>query len=211
MPRDIPVLLLIPPICALIGWLTNLIAVQMIFRPRRPISFLGLTLVGVIPKRKSDLAQKIGETVEKELISHHDVHDAVDTPGFREEILDAVIAAIDRFIEKTLGGNPIVSVVLAGDVAMKVKEIVKDEVRGVLPGIMEDLFEKMERRLDFKEIVRRKIEEYDLAHLEEIIYAIAARELRFIEVLGGILGFLVGLAQVALLLALRGSAAGVPY
>ena len=40
-----------------------------------------------------------------------------------------------------------------------------------------------------------------MAKLEAIVLQIASRELRFIVVLGGVLGFLVGLAEVALLLA----------
>ena len=62
------------------------------------------------------------------------------------------------------------------------------------------MFEKVEGKLDFKEIVRKKIEEYDFIKLEQIIYKIASRELRYIEVFGGILGFIVGLAQVGIII-----------
>ena len=194
------VLWIIPPVSALIGWITNYIAVKMIFRPKEPVSVLGLKIWGLIPKRKSDLARKIGETVEKELISHQDLHKIVNTGEFHEEVLRSVVDAIEKFIEQKLGTNPIVSLMLNGDIAGQIKEIVKDELREMLPEFIEKIFQKMEDRLDFKEIVRSKIEGFDLSRLERIIYNIAAKELRSIEIFGGILGFVVGLVQVVIIL-----------
>ena len=197
---NVLVLWLIPPISALIGWITNYIAVKMIFRPKKPVSFLGLKIWGLIPKRKSDLATKIGETVEKELISHQDIHKIVNTGDFHEEVLRSVMNAIEQFIEQKLGTNPIVSLILNGEVAGQIREIVKEELREMLPDFMENMFQKVEGRLDFKEIVRNKIEGFDLSRLEQIIYNIAAKELRSIEIFGGILGFVVGIIQVVIIL-----------
>lgn len=194
------VLWCIPPISALIGWITNYIAVKMIFRPRKPIRFLGITILGLIPKRKSDLARKIGETVENELISHKDIHRVVNTPEFHEEILVSISKVIDSFIEKKLGANPLVAMMLSGEMAVQIKESLKQELRDFLPEFMENMFGKIETKLNFKEIVQDKIESFDLMKLEKIIYNIAAKELRAIEVFGGVLGFVVGLVQIAIIL-----------
>jgi uncharacterized membrane protein YheB (UPF0754 family) len=190
----------IPPISAIIGWITNYIAVKMIFRPRKPIFFFGIKILGLIPKRKSDLARKIGETVEKELISHQDIHRAVNTPEFHEEIITSISNVIDNFIEQKLGANPLVAMMLSGEMAVQIKESLKNELRDFLPGFMENMFGKIENRLNFKEIVQNKIESFDLMKLEKIIYNIAAKELRAIEIFGGVLGFVVGLFQVAIIL-----------
>ncbi len=194
------VYLMIPLISALIGWITNFIAVKMIFRPHAPVSVFGIVFWGLIPKRKSALAKKIGETVEHELISHQDIHTVVNTPAFHEEILRSVMLAIDRFIEQKLGSSPIVSLILSNEATGVIKEMIKNELRGMLPGFMEDIFEKVEHRLDFKEIVQKKIEQFDMIKLENIVYKIAAKELHAIEILGGVLGFIVGLIQVGILI-----------
>jgi uncharacterized membrane protein YheB (UPF0754 family) len=52
-----------PFVGALIGWLTNYLAIKMLFRPRQPRFIFGL-LCRVIPRRQRDLALKIGEVVE---------------------------------------------------------------------------------------------------------------------------------------------------
>jgi uncharacterized membrane protein YheB (UPF0754 family) len=70
------------------------------------------------------------------------------------------------------------------------------------PEFMERVVAKVEHRLDISEIVRTKVERFDLSKLESIIYEVSARELKTIEVLGGVLGFLVGLGQVAIMVVL---------
>ncbi len=196
-------------VSALIGWFTNHLAVKMIFRPRKPVRILWFRFIGLIPKRKADLARRIGETVEKELISHHDIHTVVKSARFREEILDAIVMQIEQFIYVTLGSSHLVALALSGETAAKIKQVVRKELGRTLPGIIEDLFEKVESQLDFKEIIRAKIEAFDLSQLETIIYAIAARELKAIEMIGGLLGFMIGIGQVALLVLLNGGCAAI--
>jgi len=50
-------IIFIPLIGAIIGLLTNWIAVKMLFHPRKEI----FGIQGVIPKRKKDIARRIGE------------------------------------------------------------------------------------------------------------------------------------------------------
>ena len=61
-------LLIIPFIGAGIGWITNVVAIRMLFRPKEPIKVGGITLQGVLPKRQKELAKAIALAVEKELL-----------------------------------------------------------------------------------------------------------------------------------------------
>ncbi|NDC78344.1 MAG: DUF445 family protein, partial [Chitinophagia bacterium] len=53
----------IPVISAFIGWVTNWVAIKMLFHPRRPIRFLGLTVQGIFPKRQRQFAERLGRMV----------------------------------------------------------------------------------------------------------------------------------------------------
>ena len=55
-------LFLMPVISALIGWGTNVIAIRMLFWPRKPVP-IPLTrweLWGLLPKRQAEIASSIG-------------------------------------------------------------------------------------------------------------------------------------------------------
>lgn len=195
---SIYLLISIPVISALIGWITNFLAIKMIFRPHKPFRFLGITIQGILPRRKADLAVQIGETVEKELISHNDIKKAIDNPEFHKELSSSVVEAIDKVIVNKLGSNPMLAMFLSGDMVASIKGMLADEVEKEVPGFMEKMFERMEDYIDFKELVSRKVNEFDMDQLEKIVYDIASRELKTIEILGAVLGFFVGLVQLAI-------------
>lgn len=65
---------------ALIGYVTNYIAVKMLFRPYRAVKLGGRALPftpGVIPKNKSRIAKACGTAVEGSLFSKEDIKDAI--------------------------------------------------------------------------------------------------------------------------------------
>ena len=49
--------------------------------------------------------------------------------------------------------------------------------------------------MNIKEIVENKVNDLDLIELENIILSVADKELKHIELLGLILGFLIGIVQ----------------
>lgn len=198
--------ILIPIVGALIGWVTNYLAVKMIFHPRRPLRFLGLRIQGLVPRRQSDLAAKIGQTVESRLLTHEDIQEALRSPEVVAEIERAIEDQVEIFIRDKLGKNPMIAMFLQGGMARNVRGMLTDQMKAAVPGLIDRFFERAQPGLNLKSIVQHRIEEFDLATLESIIYSIASRELRVIVILGGVLGFVVGLGQVLILwLSLPGS------
>ena len=107
----------LPLIAALIGWFTNYIAVKMIFRPRHEIRFAGIRIIGLIPKRKHDLAIKIAETVEKELISHKDIRAILQNEDFHVHAGDLIKQKVDGFIIEKLGNNRLLAMFITPDMS----------------------------------------------------------------------------------------------
>ncbi len=189
----------IPLISALIGWITNYIAVKMIFRPRREIHCAGFRLIGLIPKRKHDLACKIAETIEKELISHRDIREVLQTEDFHLNTARVIKKRIEDFINEKLAANPLLAFVVIPEVSGKLTDMLMEELQKEIPGLIDSLFESVEKKIDFRKIIQTKIDGFDLTRFESIIYSIAAKELKSIEILGGVLGFIVGLVQLLII------------
>ncbi|HEX2955202.1 MAG TPA: DUF445 family protein [Chitinispirillaceae bacterium] len=197
----IAVLILIPVISALIGWITNYIAVKMIFRPRNEICIFGIRIQGLIPKRKQDLAVKIAHTVEKELISHKDIREVLKSEDFHLQTSDVIRQKIEGFILTKASGNPLVAMFVTPEITSRLSTTIMDELQNEIPGVIDSILEKVETKIDFREIIQKKIEQFDSSKLESIVYNIASRELKAIEILGGVLGFLVGIIQLLLMMA----------
>jgi hypothetical protein len=199
---DLLFLISIPIISALIGYVTNYIAVAMLFRPHRPVSILGLRLQGLVPRRQKEIAQSLGAMIERDLFSQADIKEAlrgVDSSGEASTFLNE---QIDSFVEKLTAQNPMIGMFMQGPLLEQVKGLLRDQLSEKFPSLIERVVERAEHKLDISEIVRQKVESFDLTKLEAIIHEVSARELKTIEVLGGVLGFIVGLVQVGLMVAL---------
>jgi len=98
---------LAPPLLgAFIGYLTNSIAIRMLFRPLRPWHVLGLRVPltpGIIPARRGELAERMGETVGRHLLTADDVARVLGQEGFRRTLRRAVQEKLSDFAGRELG------------------------------------------------------------------------------------------------------------
>jgi uncharacterized membrane protein YheB (UPF0754 family) len=190
----------IPAISGLIGWLTNYIAVKMIFRPRKQINLFGIKIHGLLPRRQEDLAEKIGEVVEEHLVSIEDIHKTVNEPDFHKRLISRINDKINEFLTQKLAQvNPMISAFLTGELLEKINLKLTEQMTEILPELIEEFIIHFENRLNFKELVKNKIKNFDIIKLENIIISISSKELKAIEIFGGILGFLIGIIQVLLI------------
>ena len=196
-----PILLLLPVIASLIGWFTNYLAVKMLFHPRIPFHFLGISMQGVCPKRQKQLAEKLGKLVAEELFSIQEVTLKLKELATSEESMDLVGKRIEKTIrEKLVKSFPMLAMFLTDDMVEKVTNLFKAELQDFLAESAQDIGNKLEESLDVKELVREKVEAFSSDKLEEILFSIMRKEFRFIEMIGAVLGFLIGCVQVGLTL-----------
>lgn len=188
-----------PIIAGLIGWFTNFIAVKMLFHPKKPVKILFFTVQGIFPKRQALLAEKLGEVVAKELFSSEDLLSQIKKID-HSSTLAIIETRLDEFINVKLSASmPMLSMFLNDDIKAKIKNTLLGEIESMLPEIIDTYGEKMIAGINIKSTVQEKVMNFSTDKLEEILYSIMKKEFRFIEVLGAVLGFLIGIIQVLLL------------
>ncbi|MCK9225214.1 MAG: DUF445 family protein [Candidatus Muirbacterium halophilum] len=188
-----------PVISCFIGWVTNYIAVKMLFHPRKKINLGIISIQGIFPKRQKELAENLGEVIQKELISHNDFNNVVDNQEFHDKIKNLVEDYFVKFIkDKAIDINPMLPMFLNQEVINKIKYLVGVEFEKFLPEIIETIKFQVESTLNTKDLVKKKVEELSFDKLEDILFTIMKKEFRFIEIIGGVLGFLIGIIQSAL-------------
>ena len=203
MPLD-PVLqtwVLVPAIGGVIGWVTNWIAVKMIFRTIRAQKILGLRVQGLVGRRQPELARAIGRVVGSHLVEHKDVLQALQKLDF-----DAMLAGV---IEKGLAPKvqelrslPLIGGFLTEE---RVRDLQKAIQKGVLShreALLDEIEKGLARGLDVPALVEQKVAAFPVEKLELLILEVADRELKTITWLGGVLGVIIGFGQ-AWLTALR--------
>jgi uncharacterized membrane protein YheB (UPF0754 family) len=147
------------------------------------------------------LAEKLGKLVAEELFSIQEVTLKLKELATSEESMDLVGKRIEKTIrEKLVKSFPMLAMFLTDDMVEKVTNLFKAELQDFLAESAQDIGNKLEESLDVKELVREKVEAFSSDKLEEILFSIMRKEFRFIEMIGAVLGFLIGCVQVGLTL-----------
>lgn len=181
---------------SMIGWVTNYIAIKMLFRPYKEINLGIFKIQGLIPKRKHEIGLSLAETIQNELISMADITERLSNANIEV----AMEKVIDDILEKKLATEittkfPMLAMFLNESTLNKIKEIIKNSIMENKDQIIGMLFETLEKNVNFKEIIVEKVDAFSLEELERIIFSLAKKELKHIEVIGAILGGLIGVAQ----------------
>jgi uncharacterized membrane protein YheB (UPF0754 family) len=190
----------IPLITAFIGWMTNRVAIKMLFHPRRPINLFGLRWQGLVPRRQPEMARRAAEIIEREVLSQHLLRHEMEAIDFEEYIGTFTRRVIHDKLGDKLRAVPFIGPFLNEATLSKLAALAGDEMKKQAPYLKNRIATEMEARLPIRNLVETRIASFELEKLEEIINKIAAREFRAIETLGAVLGFIIGLLQLLLFL-----------
>ena len=187
---------LLPLIAGLIGWFTNYIAVLMLFRPRHPVKIFGLRFQGIFPKRQKYLAEQLGSLVADELLSSGDIKERLLGGDNLDTIVKMVEYKIDDYLLNTFPDKyPITSIFFGAKRKAQIKNDLLEEVHVAIPELLSSYADNIDQQIDVKDMVREKVEALDPLMLEKLLNSILKKEFRFIEVIGAVLGFMIGLIQ----------------
>ena len=194
--------LVIPVISAFIGWFTNWIAIKMLFHPKEPKKILGITFQGIFPKRQQQFAMKLGKLVSNELLSFTEIEEKISDPANVEKILPLLETHIDAFLrEKLTVEIPMIGMLIGDKTISQVKGVFLKELEELFPILMKQYMTTLENELNLEKIVIEKVGRFSSDKLEDILNQIMSTEFRFIEVIGAVLGFIIGLVQVLITVA----------
>jgi uncharacterized membrane protein YheB (UPF0754 family) len=119
-----------------------------------------------------------------------------------EEIMENFIEGMDKEAFKARVGEKIARAlteklifVPEAIVRQYVDQFIRERGDDLINDIGEKVVSEAIHKVDISKIVEEKIMAFELEQMEAIVMRIAKRELRYIEMLGGILGLFIGLAQ----------------
>jgi len=190
-------LLTIPIVSAFIGWITNWVAIKMLFHPREPKKFLGITIQGIFPKRQIQFAEKLGKLVSAEFLSFTDIEEKISSPDNLKKIMPMIDNHVDDFLRNRLSSEmPVISMFIGDKTIEKLKGAFMKEIELLFPQVMKQFAGNLKTELDLEHIVTEKVTNFSSDKLEEVLYQIMSKEFRFVELIGAVIGFIIGVLQI---------------
>lgn len=167
-------------LCAAIGYVTNWLAIKMLFWPREEKRVLGMRVPftpGLFVRRQSDFSTSVGALVERQFLTGEDLHSSVMNLIERGKI-DEILS----------GTNP----------------FVRNSVKKYFDKSTPESFRRDCRRIAVltrrSRVVSRAVADnvasMDVVDVEAMVMGIAEREARSITWLGAVLGAVIGTLQI---------------
>ena len=197
--------LLMVGVGALIGWFTNYLAIRLLFRPYNEINLVIFKLQGLIPKRRHEIAVNIAEVIETELISIREIGDKLDTSSFEYDDLDDFLDRLvkEKIKAELLEKNPFLKMFMNDGILNKMRDYIKKLILDNKEEIFQLLLKSIEKNVDLKGHIIEKMDNFSLREIEDIIIKISKKELKHIEILGGILGGIIAVFQYLIITIIR--------
>ena len=135
--KDILFWILPPIIGAFIGYVTNLVAIKMLFRPLKKVKLLGISLPftpGILPRERHKLAESIGRMVEQELLTSEVLRERLARTEVRGKIKDNLGAYTGQILTRPL------SLLLEDKSGLPISEMASDFVNSdVFDSFLEEI------------------------------------------------------------------------
>ncbi len=111
---------------AVIGYVTNYVAIKLLFRPYKPIKIGKITVFpqGVIPKEKDALAKKVGEVVKNYILSEEEIKKIITSKTVQNEIENFLDIKIKELLNKD-----ITEYITREEIAKKLSDIIMKVVK----------------------------------------------------------------------------------
>ena len=189
---------------AIIGYITNVVAVKLLFHPQKPVRIGPFTVQGLIPARIEDIGKRLANILSKDLTKRVLVEALREALG-KGLVRDLVEENIDRKLRETLARvHPAIPALIdtrgfAHQIALIVEQVV---VGGNSEQELTHIADQIANRIDLAKHAGQALENIDSRELEAMFREIAGKELRFVEISGALLGSLIGVINGILTLLL---------
>lgn len=189
---------MLPVLGAAIGWMANSLLIRLLFRPTTPINLFGLRIQGVLPKRRPELAKKLGKAVKENMVNLDQLTASLTDPANMEKISPLVEMHIDKFLKEKLPNEmPMISLLISDKTIGKLKAVFMGEINAMFPNLMEQYAGNLKEKIDLEKMVVDKLSSFSDAQVEAMLKSQMANELGKLKLCGAIVGLLIGLVMLS--------------
>ncbi len=195
-----------PLISGVVGYVTNVVAVRMLFDP---LEFWGIPPLlgwqGIIPRRAGKMASISVDVITQNLVSPQEMFSRLDAHRIADEMeepLNKIVAPLtERIMQKHA---PLIWASTPDAIKQMVYDKIKAEAPDTVNEMLDQVRQNMDRMFDISEMVITSLVR-DKQLLNRMFKEAADPEFRFIERSGFVFGFLFGIAQMSLWLFYKGA------
>jgi uncharacterized membrane protein YheB (UPF0754 family) len=192
--------LIMPAFGLIVGWITDWLALKLIFNPKRPIRILGIEFQGLFLKRRQEVAADYGALIADEIITADKVIAAIVQGPLSDRVFHMVSKQVQAALDRSVGvARPLMSLTIGTARYRRVKDMISEKVLERLPETMTYVEDYAREAMDVRNLLVQKMQQLDELQFEALIRPAFEQDEWILITVGALLGFVMGEAQALVL------------
>jgi uncharacterized membrane protein YheB (UPF0754 family) len=180
-----------------VGFLSDWLALTMLFRPHETTRYLGIPFKGILHQQREQITQDYAKILAKDLFSPDVLFEGILNGPTADKLFDTLQREVSRAIDEQTGiARPLVVLALGTKRYREMKQSLITVMLAKLPETMALAGDYATRTLDIENTIIEKMNALDTEQYEAILRPVFKDDELLMIAVGGILGGLVGELQV---------------
>lgn len=180
-----------------VGWLTNIVALRMIFSPTNPINILGLKIQGLFIKRQNEVSKGYAKLVSDNVMTMDNVFNQMFRGAGADRLAVIIAKHTQEGIDKTAGFNSSIIKLTSGtDTYDKIKEVAVRRFVEAAPEQVHVVFEYAQEALDIEETMYTRMSELPPDEFVDFLRPVFQEDEWKLILTGALLGMIAGCLQL---------------
>ncbi|GIX41268.1 MAG: hypothetical protein KatS3mg129_1001 [Leptospiraceae bacterium] len=185
----------------IVGYITNWLAILMIFRPLEPRKFIFIYYQGLFLKRQAEVSWELADVLDKRVFHAQNLITMFFEGKTGEAFLDILIQRINAGFKEVVEDKPfLVPMVISYEQKEKIKKEIQQLILNSLPEIFEHLKDYLKQSIGMKELIANFLAFLPPAEFEHLLHSVFKEDEKTLILLGAILGGFVGFIQAIIFL-----------
>lgn len=183
-----------------VGYLTNYLALKMIFRPVNEHLVCGLKVQGLFLKRQKEVSIQFAEITAKEILTSHAMWEAILEGPKRENFNAMCVKHTHNFVDLMAGSlRPLVEHMMGEEEFKALKDDIAKQMIESLPMAIRFGHNYTTKALDMANTIREAMQGLSPLEFEGVLHPVFEEDELKLIVVGGTLGAAVGVFQLLVL------------
>lgn len=193
-----PYLWLLPVGGLVVGYLTNFLALKLIFRPINPIKIGPFTIQGLFMKRQNEVSKEYARLLSTELLTSERIFEFVIRTKGLDSIADLCRKHVKALVDTAAGSTRKTLIKLAiGTVKYeRIKHHAAEMVVDALPSSLKTMFNYADDSLKIGETLEEKLKSLTKHEFEDVLHPVFQEDELTLILVGAVLGAIAGFIQM---------------
>ncbi len=192
---------MLPAFGGFVGFFSDWVALQMMFRPLHPKKFLGITWQGLFLKRQKEVAADYAALISKQLLTPANMMEELFRGAFADRIMELIHKNVKRTVDDQAGiARPLVVYAVGSQNYIEMKKMIADRIMAQMPETMKHVESYAEDAMDIRNTLVTRMQDLTSEEFEGMLRPAFKEDEWSLIVVGAVLGFLVGEMQIHFML-----------